>query len=227
VGKSKNMNWYNGSTLMYLLENIHIASDLNHIDCRFPVQYVVRPQTDKYHDYRGYTGKIASGIFKSGDKITVLPSGFNSTIKSIDFFDKQLEEAFAPQSVTITLKDDIDVSRGDMIVREGNLPNIDQNIDLMVCWLNVKPLQLNAKYILKHTSKNVRCVVKEIKYKIDINTFHKNEKDKKITMNDIGRISLRTAQPLFFDSYKKNRSTGSLILIDEATNETVAACMIN
>lgn len=226
VDPSKNMSWYKGSTLLYLLENIHISSDLNHIDCRFPVQYVVRPRNDEYHDFRGYSGRVAAGIFKPGDKVVVLPSGFTSSIKSIDSFDGKVEEAFPSMSVTMTLEDDIDVSRGDMIVRENNQPNNSQDIDLMVCWLHERKLESGGKYAIKHTSRDVRCIVKEVKYKVDINTLHRNENDKEISMNDIARIQIRTTQPLMFDSYRKNRITGSLILIDEHTNETVGAGMI-
>jgi sulfate adenylyltransferase subunit 1 len=226
VNKSENMPWYQGGTLLYLLENIHIGSDHNHIDCRFPVQFVIRPQRDEFHDYRGYAGRVSGGVFKPGDKVTALPSGFTSTIKSIDTMDGPVKEAFAPMSVTITLEDEIDISRGDMIVRENNQPTVSQDMDVMICWLNEKPLQLRGKYALKHTSNDARCIVKDIKYKMDINTLHRLEEDKDIRMNDIGRITLRTTRPLFFDSYRRNRSTGSLILIDEATNETVGAGMI-
>ena len=226
VNKSENMDWYQGGTLLYLLENIHIGSDHNHVDCRFPVQYVIRPQTDEFHDYRGYAGRIAGGVFKPGDKVVALPSGFSSTIKSIDTMDGPIEEAFAPMSVTLTLEDEIDISRGDMLVRENNQPTITQDIDLMVCWLNERPMQLRGKYAIKHTSNDVRCIVKEIKYKVDINTLHRLEDDKEIKMNDIGRVSIRTTKPLFVDDYKRNRNTGSLIIIDEATNETVGAGMI-
>ena len=226
VNKSENMDWYQGGTLLYLLENIHIGSDHNHVDCRFPVQYVIRPQTDEFHDYRGYAGRIAGGVFKPGDKVVALPSGFSSTIKSIDTMDGPIEEAFAPMSVTLTLEDEIDISRGDMLVRENNQPTITQYIDLMVCWLNERPMQLRGKYAIKHTSNDVRCIVKEIKYKVDINTLHRLEDDKEIKMNDIGRVSIRTTKPLFVDDYKRNRNTGSLIIIDEATNETVGAGMI-
>ena len=226
VNKTEKMPWYQGSTLMYLLENIHISSDLNHIDCRFPVQYVIRPQSKEHHDFRGYAGRIAGGVFKPGDKVTILPSGFGSTIKTIDAYDKQLEEAFAPMSVTMTLEDEIDISSGDMIVRENNQPESNQDIELMICWLNEKKLQLNGKYAIKHTSSDARCIVKEIKYKVNINTLHRIEDDIEVKMNDIARVSIRTTKPLFYDSYKKNRSTGSLILIDEATNETVGAGMI-
>ncbi|NOZ46480.1 MAG: sulfate adenylyltransferase [Chlorobi bacterium] len=226
VDRSKNMDWYDGPTLLFLLENIHIGSDVNHIDTRFPVQYVIRPQSDEFHDYRGYGGRIVSGILRKGDKIKVLPSGFSSSIKSIDIMNKSIEKAFAPQSVTITIEDDIDISRGDMIVKENNGPQIGQDIDTMICWLNEKPLVLKGKYAVKHTSKDVRCMVTDIKFKVDINTLERNVEDKVIGLNDIARISIRTTKPLFYDSYRKNRSTGSLILIDEATNETVGACMI-
>ena len=226
VDRSEKMDWYEGATLLYTLENVHISSDHNHVDCRFPVQYVVRPQKDEYHDYRGYAGRIAGGVFKKGDEVMVLPSGFTSKIKSIDTLDGELDQAFAPMSVTMTLEDDIDVSRGDMIVRENNSPNSEQEMDVMICWMNERPLVPGGKYALKHTSKDVRCVIKDVKYKVDINTLHRNEEDKQIKMNDIARISLRTTAPLFFDRYTRNRNTGSLILIDEATNETVGAAMI-
>ena len=226
VNKSENMDWYQGATLMYLLENIHIGSDYNHIDCRFPVQYVVRPQSEKYPDYRGYAGRIAGGVFKPGDEVAVLPSGFTSKIKSIDTMDGELKEAFAPMSVTLTLVDDIDVSRGDMIVRENNQPNSEQDLDVMICWLNDKKMTPRGKYAVKHTSNDVRCIVTEVKYKVNINNLHRIEDDKDVNMNDIARISLRTTKPLLFDKYTRNRTTGSLILIDEATNETVGAGMI-
>lgn len=226
VNRSENMPWYDGPTLMYLLETIHIGSDENHIDCRFPVQLVIRPQKTEFHDYRGFAGRIAGGVFKKGDKIMALPSGFTSTIKSIDTFEGEVDQAFAPMSVTITLNDEIDVSRGDMIVRENNVPNSSQDIDLMVCWMNEVALRPNGKYIIRHTTKECRAIIKDVKYKIDINTLHRNEEDKTIGMNDIGRISIRTTEPLFFDSYRRNRITGSLTIIDEGTNETVAAGMI-
>ena len=226
VNRSTNMDWFEGSTLLHTLENIHIASDRNHIDCRFPVQYVIRPQKDEFHDYRGYAGRINGGVFKKGDEIMVLPSGFSSTIKSIDTFNGPISEAFAPQSITMTLEDDIDISRGDMIVRKNNSPEPKQDIDLMICWLSDTPLQLRGKYAIKHTSKDARCMIKNILYKVDINTLHRNEEDKKISSNDIARISIRTTAPLFIDSYNSNRNTGSVILIDEATNNTVGAGMI-
>lgn len=226
VTRSENMPWYDGPTLLYLLETIHIGSDLNMIDCRLPIQYVIRPHKDEFHDYRGFAGRIAGGIFKKGDKIMALPSGFTSTIKSIDTYDGELDKAFPPMSVTVTLEDEIDISRGDMIVRENNVPHVGQDIDLMVCWLNEKPLAPKGRYILMHTTKECRCIIKDVQYKININTLHRIEDDKSIGLNDIGRIQLRTTEPLFYDSYTKNRITGSLILIDEATNETIAAGMI-
>ncbi|MBL8005900.1 MAG: sulfate adenylyltransferase subunit CysN [Ignavibacteria bacterium] len=226
VDRSERMDWYDGSTLLYNLENVHIASDNNHIDCRFPVQYVIRPQSDLNHDYRGYAGRIASGVYKPGDEVIILPSGFTSRIKSIDTFDGPVKEAFAPMSVTITLEDDIDISRGDMIVRSHNQPEISQDIDIIMCWMNAKPMNPSSKYLLIHTTKDAKAIIKEINYKIDINTLHRIENDKEIKMNDITRVRLRTTQPLFFDSYERNRNTGSLILIDEGTKETVAAGMI-
>lgn len=226
VDRSENMDWYEGSTLLYLLENVHIASDNNHIDCRFPVQYVIRPQSDLNHDYRGYAGRIASGVFKPGDEVAVLPSGFTSKIKSIDTFEGTVPEAFAPMSVTLRLENEIDISRGDMIVRVNNQPEVGQDIEVIICWLSNIPLNPSAKYILMHTTKEVKAIIKEINYKFDINTLHRIEDDKEFKMNDIGRIKLRTTQPLFYDSYERNRNTGSLILIDEASKVTVAAGMI-
>ncbi len=226
VNRSEKMDWYQGPTLMYLLEHVYIGSDNNHIDARFPVQYVIRPQSADYPDYRGYAGRLASGTLRKGDAVVVLPSGFSSHIKSIDFYKDTLDIAYAPQSVTITLEDDIDISRGDMIVRENNRPEISQDIDIMICWLNDKPMRPGGKYALMHTSNEVRCMIKDVKYKIDINTLDRDNEDKSIGMNDIGRISIRTTKPLYFDSYRQNRVTGSLILIDEATNETVCAGMI-
>ncbi len=226
VNSSVNMPWYKDGPLLHLLETIHISSDENLVDCRFPVQYVIRPYKDEYHDYRGYAGRVASGIFKKGDKVMVLPSGFSSRIKEIDSFDGPVEEAFSPMSVTILLEDDIDISRGDMIVRENNLPNIGQDFDVMLCWMNEKKLVNGGKYAIKHTSKDARCVIKDIRYKVDIQTLHRDETDNSVGLNDIARVSIRTTQPFFFDRYKNNRITGSIILIDEATNETLGAGMI-
>jgi sulfate adenylyltransferase subunit 1 len=226
VEESDQMPWYQGSTLLYHLENIHIGSDHNLIDCRFPVQYVIRPYQDEYHDYRGYAGRIAGGVFKKGDEIMLLPSGFTTKIAGIDVYKNEVEEAWPPQSVTLRLADDYDLSRGDMIVRKNNLPKIGQDLEVMLCWFNEKPLLIRGKYTLMHTTKSIRCMVKEVRYKLDINTLHRNEEENQINMNDICRVVIRTTQPVFFDSYRQNRITGSLILVDEATNETVAAGMI-
>ena len=226
VDRSENMKWYQGPTLLYLLETVHIASDHNMVDCRFPVQSVIRPYNDKYHDYRGYAGRVAGGIFKPGDKVMVLPSGFTSVIKAIDTFEGPVAEAFPPMSCTILLEDEIDISRGDMIVRENNKPEVTQDLEVMLCWMNERPLQANGKYHIRHTTNDARCMVKEIRYKVDINTLHRILDFEKIGLNDIARVQLRTTKPILCDKYKNNRNTGSIILIDEGTNETVAAGMI-
>lgn len=226
VDESVHMDWYKGTTLLYSLENVHIGSDHNLIDTRFPIQYVIRPNTDDYHDYRGYAGRIAGGIMKKGDKVMLLPSGFTTTIAKIDTIDGELEEAYPPMSVTLLIEDDYDLSRGDMIVRENNQPEIEQDIEIMVCWFGDKPLQQRGKYAIQHTTKDARCIVKEIRYKLDINTLHRDLEDKNIKANDIARVVIRTTKPLFYDEYRKNRITGSVILIDEGTNNTVGAGMI-
>jgi sulfate adenylyltransferase subunit 1 len=226
VDRSQNMPWYQGPTLMYSLEHLHISNDANFTDPRFPVQYVVRPNIDEYHDYRGYAGRVAGGVFKKGEKVVVLPSGFSTMIKSIDFMNESLDIAFPPQSVTITLEDDIDISRGDMIVKENNMPLVGQDITAMICWLNEKPMRPGAKYWIRHTTKEARCIVKEVNFKIDINHLEKNYTDKQIGLNEIAEVTLRTTHPLFYDSYRKNRITGSLVLVDEGTNETICAGMI-
>ena len=227
VHRSENMHWYEGATLMYYLENVHIASDHNFIDCRFPVQGVIRPYTNEYHDYRGYAGRVAGGVFKKGDDVMLLPSGFTTKIAKIDSFDGEVEEAFAPMSVTMLLEDDYDLSRGGMIVRANNVPDTTQDMDLMICWFDQeKKVQLRGMYALRHTSRDVRCIVKGIRYKMNVNTLHRDLDDKEIGMNDIARITVRTTAPIFTDPYRKNRVTGSVILIDEATNKTVAAGMI-
>jgi len=226
VEKSTNMNWYNGPTLMHLLENIDIAEDDNFEDPRFPVQNVIRPQNDKYHDYRGYAGRVAGGVFCPGDKVKILPAGIKSKIKTIDFFGVQLDKAFPPQSITFSLEDDIDISRGDMIVKDNNLPNIGQDITMMVCWLNQNPMVTGGKYAIKHTTSDARCVIKSVNYKLNINTLEHDLEDKNINLNDIAQITIKTTKPIFYDSYKKNRITGSILIIDEATNITVGAGMI-
>lgn len=226
VNHSDNTKWYHGATLLHELETIHIGSDYNHLDARFPVQTIIRPHSTEYHDYRGYAGRVAGGILRPGDAVTVLPSGLTSTIKSIDSYDGSLAEAFSPMSVSITLDDDIDISRGDMIVKDNNQPQVSQDLDVMICWLNTKGPQPGAKYYLRQSTREVRSVIKEVVYKMDINKLQRLEEDTSIKMNDIARVKLRTTQPVVYDAYRKNRSTGSLILIDESTNETVAAGMI-
>ena len=227
VNRSELTNWYEGPTLMFYLENVHIGSDHNFIDTRFPVQFVIRPYNDDFHDYRGYAGRVAGGVFKKGDEVMLLPSGFTTKIKKIDSFSGEIEEAFPPQSVTILLEDEYDLSRGDMIVRANNVPEVTPDIELMVCWFDSdKPLQVRGKYTIQHTSKEARCIVKEIRYKMNVNTLHRDQEDKNIEMNDIARIVIRTTQPLFVDAYRKNRDTGSVILVDEGTNNTVAAGMV-
>jgi sulfate adenylyltransferase subunit 1 len=226
VNRSEKMNWYQGPTLLHLLESVYIESDYNHIDARFPVQLVIRPQTLEHQDYRGYAGRVAGGIFRKGDEVTVLPSGFSSKIKSIDLNGTSVEEAFAPMSVSLTLEDELDISRGDLICKPNNQPTQEQEVDVMLCWMNNKPASLNSKYILRHTSAEVKAIVKELQYKLDISSLQRQEGDTDLKMNDIARVKLRTSKPLLFDSYRKNRNTGSIILIDEATNETVAAGMI-
>ena len=226
VDPSQKMDWYAGPTLMHLLETIDIAHDANLEDGRFPVQYVIRPQSDKFHDYRGYAGRVAGGIFRPGDKVIVLPSGIKSTLKSIDVYENKLKEAFHPMAVSLSLTDDIDISRGDMIVKEDSLPNVGHEIKMMVCWLNEKPMILRGKYAIKHTTSEARCIIQSVDYKLNINTLEHDEKDKSIESNDIARITIKTTKPLMYDPYKKNRITGSIILIDEATNVSVGAGMI-
>lgn len=227
VDKSENMEWYSGPTLLYHLETVYIGADANHVEARLPVQWVIRPHSDKWHDFRGFAGRVAGGVFKPGDPVTVMPSGFQSTIKAIHSMDEELEEAFAPMSVAITLNDEIDMSRGDMLVKANNQPEPIQDVDAMICWFSSdKKLSGRGKYILRHTTKEVKAIVKEVRYKVNINTLHKIEDDLVFSLNDIGRIALRTSAPIIADSYKTNRITGSFILIDELTNETVAAGMI-
>ena len=226
VIRSEKMKWYEGSTLMFHLENVHISGDLNHIDCRFPVQMTIRPRTEEYHDYRSVAGQIAGGVFRKGDTVMVLPSGYKTKIKALDTADGELEEAYAPMSIAMRLEDEFDIGRGDMIVRENNAPQIGQDLEMMICWLNEKALSPGNKYVIRHTTKESTCIIRDVRYKIDINTLRRIENDKIFLMNDIGRVHIRTAQPLFYDSYRRNRNTGSIILIDEFTNETVAAGMI-
>ncbi|MEN3536878.1 sulfate adenylyltransferase subunit CysN [Microbispora sp. ZYX-F-249] len=230
VSRSENMPWYEGSSLLHHLENVHIASDRNLVDVRFPVQYVIRPHnaTDQeLHDYRGYAGQVAGGVLKPGDEVLHLPSGLTTTITAIDTFDGPVEEAFAPMSVTLRLGDDIDISRGDMICRPNNQPQAAQEIDAMVCWMaDGLKLQPRSKLIIKHTTRTARALVRDLHYRLDVNTLHRDESASSLGLNEIGRVSLRTTQPLFVDDYARNRLTGGFILIDEATNGTVGAGMI-
>lgn len=228
VDKSDNMPWYEGSSLLYHLETVYIGADHDQVNARFPVQWVVRPHADKYHDFRGYAGRIGGGVFKPGDEVLVMPSGFKTRIKAIYGPElEEVQEAFHPMSVTMTLEDEIDTSRGDMITKPNNPPESGQDITAMVCWFSKDTtLQVRGKYRLRHSTNEVKAMVKEVTYKVDINTLHKIEDDLTMDLNSIGRITLRTSQPLFYDSYKINRTTGSFILVDEQTNQTVAAGMI-
>ena len=226
VDKSENMTWYAGKTLLQTLESVDVSHDMNEADVRFPVQYVVRPHSTEFHDYRGYAGRLESGKIKIGDELTAMHSGMKSKVKSIEFGKESLQEITAGMSVSITLENEIDISRGDMLVKADTMPKNSQEIELMICWMNDKKLVPNGKYIVRHTTKETKCVVKSIDYKLNISTLEKIEDDKTIAVNDIGKILIKTASPLYFDSYAKNRFTGSLILVDEFTNETVGAGMI-
>jgi len=226
VDPSENMDWYQEGTLLQALENIPISNDHNLTDGRFPVQFIIRPESNEFHDYRGYAGRIAGGFFHKGDRVLVLPSRIPSVITSINTFNNTQEEAFAPMSVTLTLADAIDISRGDMIVQENNMPRESTTIEVMLCWMNQRPLQVNGKYAVKHTTRDVRCMVREVKYILNINTLEKQEEEKVVKLNDIACVVLQTTKPLFYDPYSVNRITGSLILIDESTNETMGAGMI-
>ena len=227
VDTSEQMSWYEGPTLLYYLETVYIGADTNHVDARLPVQWVIRPHSDTWHDFRGFAGRIAGGVFKPGDEVTVLPSGFQSKIKAIHTLDGELAEAYTPMSVAVTLVDEIDISRGDMLVKRNNPPVPRQDVEAMICWFSAdKKLLPRGKFILRHTTKEVKALITEVRYKVNINTLHKVEADLEFNLNDIGRISLRTSAPLIADSYKRNRITGSFVLIDEQTNETVAAGMI-
>ena len=226
VNRSKNMPWFQGSTLMYHLEHVHISSDYNHVDCRFPIQTVIRPHTHEHQDYRGFAGRIDGGVFKPGDTVKILPSGFTTSIRTIELNSETINEAFTPMSVTMTLNNEIDISRGDMIVRENNVPVVGQDLEVLVTWMSQRQLINRSKVIIKHTTKECLAMITDIKYKIDINTLHRIEQIDSLEMNDIARISIRSSKPLFYDVYKKNRQTGSLIIIDEQTNETIGAAMI-
>jgi sulfate adenylyltransferase subunit 1 len=226
VVRSKNMDWYNGPTLLYELENIQVMSDYELVTCRFPVQYVIRPQKEEFHDFRAYAGRVAGGFFKKGDEVMILPTGFSSKIKAIYNMTTEVEQAFPPMSVSIELENDFDIGRGDMLVKKLSQPVVSQDIDIMICWFSEQPLVPGGKYIIRHTTKDSKCLIKEVHYKIDINTLHRMQDDKNIGLNDIGRVSIRTASSLIFDPYKKNKITGSVIIVDEKTNNTVAGGMI-
>jgi len=227
VERSENMPWYKGAPLLYHLENVYVGSDANHVDARFPVQWVIRPHSDKHHDFRGFAGRVAGGVFKLGDEITALPSGFTTKISKIMLGEKEIEEAFFPQSVTIQLEDEIDISRGDMLVKPNNQPNSSQDLDARICWFSgSKKLTQGGKYLIKHTTKTAQAMISEITYKVDVNSLRKNEEDIEFNMNDIGRIKFRTSEPIFYDTYRRNRNTGSFILIDPFTHQTLAAGML-
>jgi bifunctional enzyme CysN/CysC len=227
VERSLNMPWYQGSSLLHHLEEVHIASDRNLIDPRFAVQYVLRPLNDDHHDYRGYAGQVSAGIFKPGDSVMVLPSGFTTRVASIDTADGPIDEAFPPMSVSLRLEDDIDVSRGDMICRPHNQPTVSHDIDAMVCWMSERStLSAGSKLAIKHTTRSARAMIKALHYRLDVDTLHRDETVSQLRLNDIGRVTLRTTSPLLFDEYRRNRHTGSFILIDEATMSTVGAGMI-
>ena len=227
VTRSPNSPWYEGASLLHHLEEVHIGSDRNLIDVRFPVQYVIRPHSDEWHDYRGYAGTVAGGVLKPGDEVMVLPSGFTSTIAAIETMDGPVAEAYSPMAVTVRLADEIDISRGDMICRTHNQPSSGQDIDAMICWLTeAGNLEERQKLTIKHTTRTAKALVKDLRYRLDVNTLHRDESATRLALNEIGRVSLRTTQPLFYDEYRRNRTTGSFILIDDATNSTVAAGMI-
>ena len=224
VEKSDKMPWYQGSSLLYHLETVYTGGTANHVDARFPVQWIIRPLSQEHHDFRGYAGRVAGGVFKPGDAVTILPSGFSTRIKKIHQpGGAELSEAFPPQSVVMTLEDEIDISRGDMVVKANNPPRNSQDVEAMVCWFSQKPMEPRGKYILRHTTREAKAVVQELRYQVDIETLHKKDGVPSLGMNDIGRIALRTANPLFHDSYRRNRLTGSFILVDPGTHETVAA----
>ena len=226
VSRSANTPWYQGPSLLHHLENVHVASDRNLVDTRFPVQYVIRPQSDAYHDYRGYAGTVASGVLRPGDEVQVLPSGLTTTISAIDGPDGPLDAAFPPMSVTVRLTDDLDVSRGDLICRPQNAPHVTQDLDAMIAWMTDEPLRPRQRLAVKHSTRTVRAMVKDLQYRLDVNTLHRETDAAGLELNDIGRVRLRTTQPLFLDDYHRNRVTGRFILIDEASNATVGAGML-
>ncbi len=226
VHRSERMPWYDGPSLLHHLEHVHVALDRDLRDVRFPVQYVIRPKSEEYHDYRGYAGQVAGGVLKPGDEVVVLPSGMTSTVAGIDLFDEEVAEAFPPMSVTVRLADDVDVSRGDLIARVDNQPVVTQDLDATVCWMANAPLRPRAKLAIKHTTRTARALVRDVAYRLDVNTLHRDQEAGELGLNEIGRVHLRVTQPLMVDSYDRNRTTGSFILVDEATGVTVGAGMI-
>jgi bifunctional enzyme CysN/CysC len=226
VERSNRMPWYDGPSLLHHLEHVYIASDRNITDVRFPVQYVIRPKSAEHHDYRGYAGTVAGGVLKPGDEVAVLPSGLETRIAGIDSFDGPVAAAFPPMSVTVRLEDDLDVSRGDMICRPHNMPHVTQDVDARVAWMSEAKLVAGQMLAIKHTTRTTRAMVREVQYRLDVNTLHRDESADELQLNDIGRVRLRTTVPLFLDSYRSNRATGGFILIDEATNRTVGAGMV-
>jgi bifunctional enzyme CysN/CysC len=226
VDRSENMDWYDGPSLLYYLEHVHIASDRNLIDCRFPVQWVIRPMDDEHHDYRGYAGQVASGVISVGDEVVIQPSGVTTRIAGIDTQDGPLQEAYPPLSVTLRLEDDVDVSRGDMICRVNNSPTPTKEVEATVCWMSDRPLQPSARYRIKHTTRTALAKVEELRYRFDVNSMHRDEQATGLALNEIGRVRLRLSTPLLVDEYRRNRATGSFILIEESTNDTVGAGMI-
>jgi len=228
VDRSAEMPWYHGPTLLYHLETVHISSDRNLIDVRFPVQWVIRPQSQsaEHHDYRGYAGQVAGGVLRAGDDVVALPSGLTTKITKIEQHGRPVDAAFAPMSVTVHLADDVDISRGDLLCRPNNQPTVGQDLDAMICWMTDKPLQPKGRCALKHTTRWTRAIVTDILYRLDVNTGHRDEVSDKLGLNDLGRIRLRTTTPVIYDPYRRNRTTGSFILVDEATNATVAAGML-
>ena len=226
VDKTESLSWYEGESLLHILEKVEVQNDINYADARFPVQYVIRPQTETHHDYRGYAGKINSGVYRKGDKITVQPSGLQSTIEAIEIAGKEVDEAFAPQSVVLHLSEDLDISRGDIIVHTDNQPQVEQNLEVLLCWMANKPLEVGNKYLFQINSHVVKSVVKEIEYRLDVNSLQKDYGTNIAHLNDIVKATLKTASPVPFDSYTKLRTNGGAILIDETSLVTVGACMI-
>jgi bifunctional enzyme CysN/CysC len=226
VERSENMDWYDGPPLLEHLEHVEVANDRNLEDVRFPVQYVIRPMSDEHHDYRGYAGQLASGLLQPGDEVTVLPAGLTTRVKTLDTFDGELVEAFPPQSVTVLLEDDVDVSRGDMLVGAGAAPSVTRQIEADICWMTDDPLVARGRYVVRHTTREVRAIVDSVVHKIDLHTLEPDASATQLELNDIGAVQLRLSAPLVVDDYRRNRETGAFILIDEATNATVAAGMI-